>query len=172
MARCKFKASGVKFVGILTTRIYHQLKNLMNMFKDLIYESTLRKFSAPAINSVIFMAQRPNIAVLIVRAKFTRILSDSVKCWRLLGNEDMVGSKINSNLGECLAFDTLKLASPYSYIWNFYDTKTIGYFAHLTLGVGFKVIFVAFSWIWADCRGSGTHEDNWIWQRLTFKTCL
>ena len=28
LARCKFKASGVKFVGILTTRIYDQLKNL------------------------------------------------------------------------------------------------------------------------------------------------
>ena len=38
---------------------------------------------------------------------------------------------------------TLKLVSSYSYICNFYDPKTIGYFAHLTLGL--KVIFVAFS---------------------------
>ena len=56
------------------------------------------------------MAQRPNIAMLIVRAKFmgilshsvrakfTEILSDSVKCRWLLGNEDVVVSKINSNL--------------------------------------------------------------------------
>ena len=41
--------------------------------------------------------------------------------------------------------DTLKLVSCYSYICNFYDPKTNGYFAHLTLGVGFKVIFVPFS---------------------------
>ena len=40
---------------------------------------------------------------------------------------------------------TLKFISPWSYICNFYNPKTIGYFAHLTLGVGFKVIFVAFS---------------------------
>ena len=38
------------------------------MFKDLFYESTPRKVLAPAVNSVIFMAQRPNIAMLIVRA--------------------------------------------------------------------------------------------------------
>ena len=40
---------------------------------------------------------------------------------------------------------TLKFISPYSYISNFYDPKTIGYFTQLTLVVGFKVIFVAFS---------------------------
>ena len=45
----------------------------------MLYESTSRKVSAPAVNSVIFMAQRPNKAImLIVRAKFMRILSDSV----------------------------------------------------------------------------------------------
>ena len=37
-------------------------------------------FLPPAVNSEIFMAQRPNIAVLRVGAKFTRILSDSGKC--------------------------------------------------------------------------------------------
>ena len=68
------------------------------MFEDLLYKSTSPKCLAPAVNSVIFMTQRPNIAVLIVRAKFTRILSDSVNCWRLLENEDVIGSKINSNL--------------------------------------------------------------------------
>ena len=49
------------------------------MFEDLLYESTSRKVLAPAVNSVIFMTQRPNIAMLTGRAKFTRILSDSVK---------------------------------------------------------------------------------------------
>ena len=44
------------------------------MFEDLLYESTSRKFLAPSLNSVIFMTQIPNIAVLIVRAKFMRIL--------------------------------------------------------------------------------------------------
>ena len=34
------------------------------MFEDLLYESTSRTFLAPAVNSVIFMTQRPNIAVL------------------------------------------------------------------------------------------------------------
>ena len=69
LARCKFKASGGKFVGIRTTQIYAQLKKSLNM----LHESTSRNVLAPAINSVIFMAQRPNIAMLIVR-------SDSVKC--------------------------------------------------------------------------------------------
>ena len=60
------------------------------------------------------MVQRPNIAMLILRAKFTGILSDSVRssvrakfteilsdqlsvdgCWEI---EDVVVSKINSNL--------------------------------------------------------------------------
>ena len=40
---------------------------------------------------------------------------------------------------------TLKFISAQSYICNFYDPKTIWYFAHLTSGVGFKVIFAAFS---------------------------
>ena len=39
---------------------------------------------------------------------------------------------------------TLKLTIPYSYTCNFYGRKAIGYFAHLKLGVAFKVIFVAF----------------------------
>ena len=80
LARCKFKTSGVKFVGVPTTRIYDQLKKVFEYVKDLLYESTSRKVLAPAVNSVIFMVQRPNIAMLIVRAKFTGILSDSIKC--------------------------------------------------------------------------------------------
>ena len=54
--------------------------SLKKIFEDLLYESTSRQFLAPAVNSVIFMARRPNIAMLIVRAKFTGILSDSVEC--------------------------------------------------------------------------------------------
>ena len=49
------------------------------MFEDLLYESTSRTVLAHAVNSVIFMAQRPNMAMLQVRAKFTGILSDSVR---------------------------------------------------------------------------------------------
>ena len=48
----------------------------------MLYESTSRKVLAPAVNSVIFMAQRPNIAMLIVRAKFTGIFSDSERSLR------------------------------------------------------------------------------------------
>ena len=71
-------------------------KKSLILFEERLYESTSRKCFVPA-------AQRPNMAVLSeseVRAKFTRILWDSVtsKCWRLLGNEDVVGSRINSNL--------------------------------------------------------------------------
>ena len=43
------------------------------MFKDLLYESTSQRFLGPAVKSVIFMAQKSNIAMLIVRAKLTRI---------------------------------------------------------------------------------------------------
>ena len=73
----RFKVIGVKFVGILTTRIYYQLKKSLNMFKERFSESTSRKCFLPAVNLLIFMAQRPNMAVLSeseVRAKFTRIL--------------------------------------------------------------------------------------------------
>ena len=47
------------------------------MFKDRLYESNSGKGFVPAVKLVIFMAQRPNMAVLSeseVRAKFTRIL--------------------------------------------------------------------------------------------------
>ena len=33
LARCKFKVSWVKFVGIRRTRIYYQLKKSLNMLK-------------------------------------------------------------------------------------------------------------------------------------------
>ena len=79
LARCKFKVSWVKFVGIRPTKIYYQLKKYV---KDLFYGSHSRNFLAPAVNFVIFMAQRPsaNIALLRGRAKFTRTLSNSPKC--------------------------------------------------------------------------------------------
>ena len=50
--------------------------------------------------TLIFMAQRPsaNMAVLRVRAKLTRTLSDSAKCWRLLENEGVVRLKTDSCL--------------------------------------------------------------------------
>ena len=59
--------------------------------KEWLYESTSQNSLAPAINFVIFIAKRPlaNIVVLKVRAKSTRVLSDSVKCLRLLKNEDV-----------------------------------------------------------------------------------
>ena len=56
-----FKAIGVKFVGILTTPIYYQLRICL---KSASFESTSRKCFVPAVNLVIFMAQRPNMAVL------------------------------------------------------------------------------------------------------------
>ena len=55
-------------------------KTIFEYVKDPLYGNTSRNFLAPAVNFVIFMAQRPsaNIAVLKVRVKFTKILSDSV----------------------------------------------------------------------------------------------
>ena len=82
LARCKFKVSFVKFVGIRPTQIYYQLKKSFEYVKDLFYGSPSRKVLAPAVNFVIFMAQRPsaNIALLRGRAKFRRTLSNSPKC--------------------------------------------------------------------------------------------
>ena len=62
------------------TRIYDQLKRIIEYVEDLLYDSTSKKCLAPAVNYVIFMVQRPNIAMLIVRAKFIGILSGLVKC--------------------------------------------------------------------------------------------
>ena len=58
------------------------VKRIVEYLKDLFLGSTLQKCLALEVKFVILMAQRPlaNIAVLRVRAKFTRILSDSVKC--------------------------------------------------------------------------------------------
>ena len=52
-------------------------KVLIEYVKDLLYESTSRIFLVPAVSSVIFIVQRPNIALFI---NSTRILSDLVKC--------------------------------------------------------------------------------------------
>ena len=81
-ARCKFKVSWVKFVGIRPAQIYYQLKKIIENVKHLFYGSHSRNFLALAVNFVIFMAQRPSasIALLRGRAKFTRTLSNSPKC--------------------------------------------------------------------------------------------
>ena len=82
LARCKFNVSWVKCVGIRPTQIYYQLKKIFEYVKDLFYWSHSQNFSASAVNSGIFMAQRPsaNITLLRGRAKFTRTLSNSPKC--------------------------------------------------------------------------------------------
>ena len=81
-------ASWVKFVGIRTTRIYYQLKIYLNMLKtySLRILHQMAPVLAPAVNYVIFMVQSPNIAVLRVREKFTKILSDQLTgdgCWEM-----------------------------------------------------------------------------------------
>ena len=82
LARCKFKVSWVKLVGIRPTQIYYHLKKIFEYVKDLFYGGHSRNFLVPAVNFVIFMAQRPsaNIALLRGRAKFTRSLSNSPEC--------------------------------------------------------------------------------------------
>ena len=50
LARCKFKVSGVKFVGIRPTQIYYQLKKIFEYVKDLFYGSHSRNFLAPVVN--------------------------------------------------------------------------------------------------------------------------
>ena len=82
LARCKFKAFWVKFVGIRPTQIYYQLKKSLNMLKTCSMGVIQEIFLAPAVNFVIFMAQKPsaNIALLRGTAKFTRTLSNSPKC--------------------------------------------------------------------------------------------
>ena len=76
------------------------VKRIFEHVKDLFLGSTLQKCLAFPFKFVILMAQRSsaNVAGLRVRAKFTRILSDSVKCCLLLGNEDAVGLKADSGL--------------------------------------------------------------------------
>ena len=60
LTRYKFKVSWVKFVGIPPTQIYYQLKKIFEYVKDLFYGSHLPNFLAPAVNFVIFMAERPS----------------------------------------------------------------------------------------------------------------
>ena len=64
------------------------VKRIFEYVEDMFLGSTLQKCLALSVKFVILMAQRSsaNIAVLRVRAKFTRILSDSVKCCLLMGN--------------------------------------------------------------------------------------
>ena len=87
------------------------------MFEDMLYESTPRKFLAPAVNSVILMPQRPNIAVLIVRVKFRRFYQIKLsvdRCWEMKMWLDQRLIQICGRLGFWQY--TLKLASSYSYI--------------------------------------------------------
>ena len=56
-------------------------KKYLNIFKERLYESTSGKCFVPAVKLVIFMTQRPNMAVLSeseVRTNFRRILWHSV----------------------------------------------------------------------------------------------
>ena len=82
LARCKFKVHWVKLVGIRPTQIYYQLKKIFEYVKDLFYGSHSRNFLAPAVNFVIFMAQRPSAKIVLLRgrAKFMRTVSNSPKC--------------------------------------------------------------------------------------------
>ena len=69
-------------MGICTTRIYLSAKTIFGYVKDLFFASTSRNFLSPAVNFVSLWPkdhQRIYIAVLRVRAKFMRILSDSVR---------------------------------------------------------------------------------------------
>ena len=84
------------------------------------------------------MAQRPNIAMLIVRAKFTGILSDSERslrdfyqiqlsvdgCWEM---QMWLYQKL-IEICEKLGFwqNTLKFISPWSYICNFMIQRRSG----------------------------------------------
>ena len=54
LARCKFKVSWMKFVGICPTQIYHQLKKIFEYIKNLFYGRHSRIVLAPAVNFVIF----------------------------------------------------------------------------------------------------------------------
>ena len=93
LARCKFKIFWVK---LLAEKIFEYVK------RPVLWESFTRitNLLAPAVNFVIFMAQRPpaNIALLGGRVKFTITLSNSPKCCRLPGYEDVVGWKNDSSL--------------------------------------------------------------------------
>ena len=65
LARCKSSVSWVKFDGIRPTQIYYQLKKIFEYVKDLFYGSRSPNFLAPAVNCVIFMAQRPSANIAL-----------------------------------------------------------------------------------------------------------
>ena len=116
------------------------------MSKERLYGSTLRKCLD---NLVIFMAPRLNMAVLSeseVRGslrEFYEIQLSLDGCWEMKMWLDQTLIQFYGRLR--FWQNTLKLVSCYSYMCNFYDPMTNGYFAHLKSGVGFKVIFVPFS---------------------------
>ena len=95
------------------------------------------------------MAPRLNMAVLSeseVRAslqEFYEVQLSLDGCWEI---KMWLDQRLIQLYGRLRFWQyTLKLVSCYSHKCNFYDPKTNGYFAHLTLGVGFKVIFIPFS---------------------------
>ena len=101
------------------------------------------------------MAQRPSTSVAVLSLReFYQIQLSVDCCWEMKMQLDYKLIQVCERLGSWLY--PLKFISPYSYISNFYDPKTIGYFAPLKSSVRFKGIFVNLS----CCRGSGTHEDE------------
>ena len=109
------------------------------------------------------MAQRLNMAVLSeseVRASLREFYEIQLSVLMAAGKwtcEDVVGSKINSILWNVTLLAVHSEACQLLPLhMHFYDPKMNGYFAHLTLGVHLRSIFK----IWADCRGSETHEND------------
>ena len=93
-----------------------------------LYESTSRKCFVSTVNLVTFIAQRPNMAVLSeseVLREFYEIQLSVDGCWEMKMWLDQRLIKICVKLRFWQY--TLKLVSSYTYICNFYDTKTIGY---------------------------------------------
>ena len=141
----------------------HTSQNIFEYARDLFLEDPWRNFLAPTVKFVIFMAQRPaaNMAVLRVKAKLTITLSDSAKCWRLLGNEGV-----------------FRLTQDVSIIiWNLFvptvryvifmiqrQSSTLRLEVFSLVQSNFRCIFVNLR-IWADYRGSETQENDLQLQR-------
>ena len=88
------------FPWIIVRIQFTPVKKSFEYASVIFLDDTWRNFLAATIKFVIFMAQRPsaNRAVFRVKEKLPRTLSDSAKCWRLLGNESMVTLTIDSSL--------------------------------------------------------------------------
>ena len=116
----RFKAIGVKFVVILTTWIYYQLKNLWFCLKS----GSMRVLH----KNVLFLQPKDRTWPCWVRVKWERSLwefygiqlsVDVDGCWEMKTWLDQLLVQICERLGfwKCI----LKLVSSYSYICNFYD---------------------------------------------------